>query len=189
MIDPHTACGYYLLEQMPRDPLTRACCSPPPAPTSSARGERGSGLRRHGTDFECMDVLARETGTTAGRPASPRDRRRALQDVSGHRRHGGLRGEGRPGAVMVGLTALTDNSQNRYMLYQHVSVFCFLMSRVGRYGMFKHVRALSRAAFLRLFTCNRPNGVLLVFLGRRDRHAAGERENPCGLLGSVSATE
>jgi len=48
------------------------------------------------------------------------------------------------------------------MLYQHVSVFCFLMSQVEGPGMFKHVRALSRAAFLRLFTCNEPI-VLLVF--------------------------
>ena len=54
VIDPHTACGYYLLEQMPRDPLTprvllstaspykfprvvnEALASTPPAPTSSA---------------------------------------------------------------------------------------------------------------------------------------------------------
>ena len=46
VIDPHTACGYYVMQQMPRDPLTpRVLLS--------------------GTDFECMDVLAKATGTTA----------------------------------------------------------------------------------------------------------------------------
>jgi len=48
------------------------------------------------------------------------------------------------------------------MLYQHVSVFCFLMSQVEGPGMFKHVRALSRG-FLAAFHLQRANGVLLVF--------------------------
>ena len=95
VIDPHTACGYYLLEQMPRDPLTprvllstaspykfprvvnEALASTPPAPTSSA--------------WMCWPT----------RPAPPPRPpcvvlrpRRAVQGRRGHRRHGGLRGEG-----------------------------------------------------------------------------------------------
>ena len=66
VIDPHTACGYYLLEQMPRDPLTprvllstaspykfpRACCE-------------ALGLNVPEDDFEAMRVLEQATNTVA----------------------------------------------------------------------------------------------------------------------------
>ena len=66
VIDPHTACGYYLLEQMPRDPLTprvllstaspykfpRACCD-------------ALGLDVPEDDFEAMRVLEQATNTVA----------------------------------------------------------------------------------------------------------------------------
>ena len=66
VIDPHTACGYYLLEQMPRDPLTprvllstaspykfpRACCD-------------ALGLDVPDDDFEAMRVLEQATDTVA----------------------------------------------------------------------------------------------------------------------------
>ena len=89
VIDPHTACGYYLLEQMPRDPLTPRVLLSTASPYKFPRVvNEALGFDATGTDFECMDVLAHETGTTA--PAALR----GLETADG-----GLRGEGRPGAV------------------------------------------------------------------------------------------
>ena len=66
MIDPHTACGYYLLEQMPRDPLTPRVLLSTASPYKFPRVvNEALGFDATGTDFECMDVLAHETGTTA----------------------------------------------------------------------------------------------------------------------------
>ena len=66
VIDPHTACGYYLLEQMPRDPLTPRVLLSTASPYKFPRVVNESlGFDASGTDFACMDVLARETGTTA----------------------------------------------------------------------------------------------------------------------------
>ena len=66
VIDPHTACGYYLLEQMPRDPLTPRVLLSTASPYKFPRVVNETlGFDATGTDFECMDVLAHETGTTA----------------------------------------------------------------------------------------------------------------------------
>ena len=66
VIDPHTACGYYLLEQMPRDPLTPRVLLSTASPYKFPRVvNEALGFDATGTDFECMDVLAHETGTTA----------------------------------------------------------------------------------------------------------------------------
>lgn len=66
VIDPHTACGYYLLEQMPRDPLTTRVLLSTASPYKFPRVvNEALGFDATGTDFECMDVLAHETGTTA----------------------------------------------------------------------------------------------------------------------------
>ena len=66
VIDPHTACGYFVMQQMPRDPLTprvrRATASPYKFPRVV---NESLGLDATGTDVACMDVLAEATGTTA----------------------------------------------------------------------------------------------------------------------------
>ena len=66
VIDPHTACGYYVMQQMPRDPLTPRVLLSTASPYKFPRVvNEALGLDADGTDFECMDVLSRETGTTA----------------------------------------------------------------------------------------------------------------------------
>lgn len=66
VIDPHTACGYYVMQQMPRDPLTPRVLLSTASPYKFPRVVNESlGLDASGTDFECMDVLAEATGTTA----------------------------------------------------------------------------------------------------------------------------
>ncbi|KFI45168.1 threonine synthase [Bifidobacterium biavatii] len=66
VIDPHTACAYYVAQQMPRDPLTPRVILATASPYKFPRVVNESlGFDATGTDFECMDVLARETGTTA----------------------------------------------------------------------------------------------------------------------------
>ena len=66
VIDPHTACGYYVMQQMPRDPLTPRVLLSTASPYKFPRVVNESlGLDSSGTDFECMDVLAEATGTTA----------------------------------------------------------------------------------------------------------------------------
>ena len=66
MIDPHTACGYYVMQQMPRDPFTPRVLLSTASPYKFPRVVNESlGLDASGTDFECMDVLAKATGTTA----------------------------------------------------------------------------------------------------------------------------
>ena len=57
--------GYYLLEQMPRDPLTPRVLLSTASPYKFPRVvNEALGFDATGTDFECMDVLAHETGTT-----------------------------------------------------------------------------------------------------------------------------
>ncbi|WEV66496.1 threonine synthase [Bifidobacterium sp. ESL0764] len=68
VIDPHTACGYYLLEQMPREKdmprVLLSTASPYKFPRVVGRA---LGLDTTGTDFACMDRLAQASGTTAPR--------------------------------------------------------------------------------------------------------------------------
>ena len=170
MIDPHTACGYYLLEQMPRDPLTprvllstaspykfprvvnEALASTPPAPTSSAwmcwptrpapppRPLRGLET----ADVRFKDVVAIE----AWKITSKRPPRRCDSP----------------------LTALTDNSQPIHALPACIGfLFSDVTSRRSR-----HVQAcpsLVTRGFLAAFHLQRANGVLLVF--------SRKRESPC----------
>ena len=66
VIDPHTACGYFVMQQMPRDPLTPRVLLSTASPYKFPRVVNESlGLDASGTDFECMDVLSKATGTTA----------------------------------------------------------------------------------------------------------------------------
>ncbi len=66
VIDPHTACGYYVMQQMPRDPLTPRVLLSTASPYKFPRVVNESlGIDATGTDFECMDALAAATGTTA----------------------------------------------------------------------------------------------------------------------------
>ncbi|MBW3080694.1 threonine synthase [Bifidobacterium saguinibicoloris] len=64
VIDPHTACAYFVAQQMPRDPLTPRVILATASPYKFPRVVNESlGFDATGTDFECMDVLAKETGT------------------------------------------------------------------------------------------------------------------------------
>ncbi|NMN01550.1 threonine synthase [Bifidobacterium sp. DSM 109963] len=66
VIDPHTACGYFVMKQMPRDPLTPRVLLATASPYKFPRVVNESlGLDASGTDFECMDALAAATGTVA----------------------------------------------------------------------------------------------------------------------------
>ena len=66
VIDPHTACGYFVMKQMPRDPLTPRVLLATASPYKFPRVVNESlGLQATGTDFECMDALSDATGTTA----------------------------------------------------------------------------------------------------------------------------
>ena len=66
VIDPHTACAYFVAQQMPRDPLTPRVILATASPYKFPRVvNEALGFDATGTDFDCMDVLARETGTTA----------------------------------------------------------------------------------------------------------------------------
>ncbi|KAB7790957.1 threonine synthase [Bifidobacterium leontopitheci] len=64
VIDPHTACAYFVAQQMPRDPLIPRVILATASPYKFPRVVNESlGFDATGTDFECMDVLAKETGT------------------------------------------------------------------------------------------------------------------------------
>ncbi|KAB5608750.1 threonine synthase [Bifidobacterium jacchi] len=66
VIDPHTACAYFVAQQMPRDPLTPRVILATASPYKFPRVVNESlGFDATGTDFDCMDALSRETGTTA----------------------------------------------------------------------------------------------------------------------------
>ena len=66
VIDPHTACGYHVLGQVPAAPAARArvllsTASPYKFPRAVAES---LGLDVPADDFACMEVLAKATGTT-----------------------------------------------------------------------------------------------------------------------------
>ena len=66
VIDPHTACGYYVMQQMPRDPLTPRVLLSTASPYKFPRVvNEALGWDASGSDFACMDVLAEHSGTTA----------------------------------------------------------------------------------------------------------------------------
>ena len=66
VIDPHTACAYFVAQQIPSDPLTPRVILSTASPYKFPRVVNESlGLDATGTDFECMDVLSAATGTTA----------------------------------------------------------------------------------------------------------------------------
>ncbi len=70
VIDPHTACGYYLLEQMPRDPLTPARAALHRQPGFPRVVNEALGFDATGTDFECMGRAGRrDRHHRPGRPA------------------------------------------------------------------------------------------------------------------------
>ena len=171
VIDPHTACGYYLLEQMPRDPLTPRVLLSTASPYKFPRaGERGIGFDATGTDFECMDVLAHETGTTA--PAAcvvlrpPTCGSRTSWPSTAWK----ITSKRPPRRCDSPLTALTDNSQPIHALPACIGfLFSDVTSRRSR-----HVQAcpsLVTRGFLAAFHLQRANGVLLVF--------SRKRESPC----------
>ncbi|RBP98095.1 threonine synthase [Bifidobacterium aemilianum] len=66
LIDPHTACGYYVMDQMPRDTQTPRVLLSTASPYKFPRVVgQALGLDLDGADdFECMDLLAKTTGTT-----------------------------------------------------------------------------------------------------------------------------
>jgi threonine synthase len=76
VIDPHTACGYYLLEQMPREAgmprVLLSTASPYKFPRVVGKA---LDLDVSGSDFDCMDQLTQATGTAA--PANLRKLERA----------------------------------------------------------------------------------------------------------------
>jgi threonine synthase len=72
VIDPHTACGYFVMQRMPRDPAVPRVLLSTASPYKFPRVvDESLGLDASGSDFDCMDTLATATGTTA--PKSLRD--------------------------------------------------------------------------------------------------------------------
>lgn len=66
VIDPHTACGYFVMQQIPRDPLTPRVLLSTASPYKFPRVVNESlGLDTSGSDFDCMDELSKATGTKA----------------------------------------------------------------------------------------------------------------------------
>ena len=66
VIDPHTACGYYVMQQMPADPLTPRVLLSTASPYKFPRVvNEALGFDATGSDFACMDELSRQTGTIA----------------------------------------------------------------------------------------------------------------------------
>lgn len=66
VIDPHTACGYYVMQRIPRDPHTPRILLSTASPYKFPRVVNESlGLSTDGDDFTCMDVLAEATRTQA----------------------------------------------------------------------------------------------------------------------------
>lgn len=66
IIDPHTACGYHVLSQMPRQTAMPRVLLSTASPYKFPRVVgKAFGLDTAGTDFDCMDRLSEATGTTA----------------------------------------------------------------------------------------------------------------------------
>ena len=64
VIDPHTACAWYVAQQMPRDPMVPRVVLATASPYKFPRVvDEALGLDASGTDFDCMDTLAAATGT------------------------------------------------------------------------------------------------------------------------------
>lgn len=64
VIDPHTACGYFLLHEMPRDESVPRVLLATASPYKFPRVvNEALGFDASGSDFECMDVLSKNTGT------------------------------------------------------------------------------------------------------------------------------
>ena len=64
VIDPHTACGYFVMQQMPADPQVPRVLLSTASPYKFPRVvNEALGLDSDGTDFECMDELSRKSGT------------------------------------------------------------------------------------------------------------------------------
>ena len=81
VIDPHTACGYYVMQQMPRDPLTPRVLLSTASPYKFPRVVNESlGLDASGTDFEMHGRACRgDRHYRSGRVARFGDRRRAFR--------------------------------------------------------------------------------------------------------------
>lgn len=72
VLDPHTACGYFVMNRMPRDPQTPRVLLATASPYKFPRVvNEALGLDASGDDFACMDALAAATGTAA--PKALRD--------------------------------------------------------------------------------------------------------------------
>ncbi|WEV41389.1 threonine synthase [Bifidobacterium sp. ESL0682] len=68
VIDPHTACGYHVLEESPRDTAMPRVLLSTASPYKFPRVVgKALGLDTAGTDFDCMDCLSAATSTTAPR--------------------------------------------------------------------------------------------------------------------------
>ncbi|MDF7664978.1 threonine synthase [Bifidobacterium sp. ESL0745] len=66
VIDPHTACGYHVLTQMPQETAMPRVLLSTASPYKFPRVVgKALGLDTTGTDFDCMDRLCEATGTTA----------------------------------------------------------------------------------------------------------------------------
>lgn len=66
VIDPHTACGYFVMQQMPRDPLVPRILLSTASPYKFPRTVgKALGLDMPESDFECMDTISEFTGTKA----------------------------------------------------------------------------------------------------------------------------
>ncbi|WEV52176.1 threonine synthase [Bifidobacterium sp. ESL0704] len=66
VIDPHTACGYHVMSQEPRESTMPRVLLSTASPYKFPRVVgRALGLDTTGSGFECMDRLAQATGTTA----------------------------------------------------------------------------------------------------------------------------
>ncbi|NEG70254.1 threonine synthase [Bifidobacterium choloepi] len=64
VIDPHTACGYFVMHEMPREENTKRVLLATASPYKFPRVvDEALGLDASGSDFECMDVLSKATGT------------------------------------------------------------------------------------------------------------------------------
>lgn len=64
VLDPHTACGYFVMSQMPATPGIPRVLLSTASPYKFPRVVNDAlGLKSDGTDFECMDELSQATGT------------------------------------------------------------------------------------------------------------------------------
>lgn len=64
VLDPHTACGYFVMNQMPAEAGVPRVLLSTASPYKFPRVvNEALGLKHDGTDFECMDELSEKTGT------------------------------------------------------------------------------------------------------------------------------